>query len=93
MRAKMASALAVKSGCSLLQRSGLTWLVAAMTGAHSARSPPAEATIWRFPVYGPACGKHTGCGKYNGRVTIINLQVTAVRSAAKGLLHSKRGMR
>lgn len=42
MRAKMASALAVKSGCSLLQRNGQTWLVAAVTDAHSAASWPLE---------------------------------------------------
>ena len=43
MRANMASALAVKSGCSLLQRSDLTWLVLAMTDAHSAASWPLAA--------------------------------------------------
>ena len=61
VRANMASALAVKNGCSLLQRSGLTWLVVAMTDTHSAHSPSVEATIGGFPACGTTCGKHTGC--------------------------------
>ena len=50
VRAKMASALAVESGCSLLQSSGLFWLGAAMTDAYSAASPLAEGCVPDFQV-------------------------------------------
>ena len=57
----MGSALAVESGCSLLQRSGLIWLFWAMTDAHSASSLAAEGVVQYVQPRGFACEQHVRC--------------------------------